>query len=332
MTFKKIEISDLHPANPLVAVIDNINENFDTLHNSLENLEGGGVIGPTGPKGDTGQDGREGPTGATGPQGERGLQGEAGPAGKDGVNGVDGLPGVAGKDGAQGPAGAQGATGPKGDTGAQGIQGLKGETGATGATGPQGVAGPTGAQGVSITNVAITAGKLIITKSDGTTVDAGAVATTTTAPATTAPATSGPVAVGGAVNPMYSPIATTTTTKGYIAAYCNAGVMLTLDNLKFGVTTTGQRGICCATVAGTNTLSINAYYSLAGGANGTSTYWPGAVTTTTPSGSWFGWSFANAGDGATYLVNDNTNQKVYRVTMQIGPGYAGNFISIERLL
>ena len=52
---------------------------------------------------------------------------------------------------------------------------------------------------------------------------------------------------------------------------------------------------------------------------------------TTPSGSWFGWSFPNAGDGSTYLVNDTTNQRFYRVTLMIGPGYTKNFISIERL-
>ena len=158
------------------------------------------------------------------------------------------------------------------------------------------------------------------------------VATKVTQTATTTTTTSGPVKVGGAVNPMYSPVATTTTTKGYIAAYCNAGVMLTLDNLKFGVTTGGQRGLCCATVAGTAVLSISASYALAGGASGNATAWPGATYTTTPSGSWFGWSFPNAGDGSVYLCNDYTNQRVYRVTLQIGPGYSGNFISIERLL
>lgn len=119
--------------------------------------------------------------------------------------------------------------------------------------------------------------------------------------------------------------------KGFASGYVNAGVFLTLDNLKFSVTTSGSRGLCCATVAGSNTLSISANYSLVGGANGTSTQWPGAVMTTTASGSWFGWSFPNAGDGSTYLVNDYTNQRVYRVTLQIGPGYANNFISIERL-
>jgi len=120
--------------------------------------------------------------------------------------------------------------------------------------------------------------------------------------------------------------------KGFASGYVNAGTFVTLDNLKFSVTTTGNRGLCCATVTGTATLSIGATYSCTGGGNGHSTAWPGAVTTTTPSGSWFGYHFPNAGDTSTYLVNDNTNQRVYRVHLQIGPGYSGNFISIERLI
>lgn len=119
--------------------------------------------------------------------------------------------------------------------------------------------------------------------------------------------------------------------KGFSSGYVNAGTFVTLDNLKFSVTTGGQRGLCCATVTGTATLSISAYYALAGGANGNATNWPGANYTTTPSGSWFGWSFPNAGDGSTYLVNDYTNQRFYRVTLMIGYAYNNNFISIERL-
>lgn len=149
---------------------------------------------------------------------------------------------------------------------------------------------------------------------------------------TTAPAAGAPVAVGGAVNPMASPVATTTAMKGYIAAYCNAGVFLTLDNLKFSVTTTGNRGLSVATVSGTVIASISSNYSVTSGGNGLSTAWPGATITTTPSGSWFGYHFPNAGDGSTYLINDYTNQRVYRVHLMIGPGYASNFISIERLL
>ena len=119
--------------------------------------------------------------------------------------------------------------------------------------------------------------------------------------------------------------------KGFASGYVDAGQFVTLDNLKFGVTTGGQRGLCCATVSGTATLSISANYALAGGASGYATSYPGANYTTTPSGSWFGWSFANAGDGSVYNVNDYTNKRFYRVTLMIGASYLSNFISIERL-
>ena len=119
--------------------------------------------------------------------------------------------------------------------------------------------------------------------------------------------------------------------KGFAAGYVDAGQYVTLDNLKFSVTTSGQRGLCCATVTGTATLSISANYALYGGASGGATSWPGANYTVTPSGSWFGWSFGNAGDGSVYNVNDYTNKRFYRVTLMIGPSYLGNFISIERL-
>ena len=44
MTFKKLELKDLHPANPLVEVINTVNENFDTLHDSLQNTDGSGPV------------------------------------------------------------------------------------------------------------------------------------------------------------------------------------------------------------------------------------------------------------------------------------------------
>jgi hypothetical protein len=119
--------------------------------------------------------------------------------------------------------------------------------------------------------------------------------------------------------------------KGFASGYVNAGTFVTLDNLKFSVTTAGQRGLCCATVSGTVALSISANYALVGGASGSATQYPGASYSTTPSTSWFGWSFPNAGDGSTYLINDYTNQRFYRVTLSIGVAYNNNFISIERL-
>jgi hypothetical protein len=44
MTFKKLELKDLHPANPLVDVINAVNENFDTLHDSLQNTDSSGPV------------------------------------------------------------------------------------------------------------------------------------------------------------------------------------------------------------------------------------------------------------------------------------------------
>lgn len=122
------------------------------------------------------------------------------------------------------------------------------------------------------------------------------------------------------------------TGKGYAAAYVDAGQFVTLDNLKFSVTTSGNRGLSCATVSGTVALSISGTYGFINGVGGAATGYPGPVYTTTPSGSWFGWSFPNAGDGSTYLINDYVNQRFYRVTLSIGAGYLKNFISIERLI
>jgi hypothetical protein len=119
--------------------------------------------------------------------------------------------------------------------------------------------------------------------------------------------------------------------KGFVSGYVNAGTFLTLDNIKVSVTTGGLRGLCMATVSGNITCSISANYALAGGASGYATNWPGANYSPTPSGSFFGWSFPNAGDGSTYIINDYNNQKVYRVTLMIGVSYNNNFICIERL-
>jgi hypothetical protein len=76
-----------------------------------------------------------------------------------------------------GPQGIQGIAGPKGDTGATGATGAKGDTGSQGIQGdqgPQGVKGDTGNTGIGISTAAVNgSGRLIITKTDSTTIDAG---------------------------------------------------------------------------------------------------------------------------------------------------------------
>lgn len=119
--------------------------------------------------------------------------------------------------------------------------------------------------------------------------------------------------------------------KGIATGYVDAGQFVTLDNIKVSVSTSGNRGLSVATLSGTITATVSATYSCTGSGNGHSTAWPGTTITTTPSGSWFGYHFPNAGDGSTYMVNDYTNQRVYRIYLNIGPSYLKNFISIERL-
>lgn len=176
----------------------------------LQGIQGPeGPQGPQGEQGPKGEQGEVGPAGADGKdftfdmfteeqlemlRGPQGIQGEAGPAGQDGKDGKDGEQGI------QGPQGEQGLPGEKGDAfkfedfteeqlellrGPQGIQGLQGEQGpagqdgkdgADGAEGPQGPAGEQGLQGeqgISVTNVAIEDNHLMVTLSNGNTLDAG---------------------------------------------------------------------------------------------------------------------------------------------------------------
>jgi hypothetical protein len=109
----------------------------------------------------------------------------------------------------------------------------------------------------------------------------------------------------------------------------DAGTFVQLDNIKATITTTGNRGLSLASVSGSFSAFITGTYTFyTGGVNGMG----GSTTiTTTPSTSVFAWSFGSQGDTITYIINDTTNSRVYRITTMIGGGYLANFISIERL-
>ena len=99
MPIKKIQLDDLHPANPLHEVIDGVNANLDSIVEAFESLNGGqGVIGPAGVKGDTGAQGPQGDTGAQGSQGDTGTQGPQGDTGAQGPQGDTGFQGLKGED------------------------------------------------------------------------------------------------------------------------------------------------------------------------------------------------------------------------------------------
>jgi hypothetical protein len=325
-----------------------------------------GSVGATGVQGATGISGTTGQTGATGQAGQQGATGSAGTQGSVGATGVAGQTGATG---AQGNVGATGLMGPVGSPGAMNTVTYTGAVSTVNAIGQtvaqmtftsngypivciaNGDANPNSQAWIQLQwyrdGVAI--GNKFHLESSGNNINCHYNIITPDTPTAGAHVYSlrtvgvmsgswtfgeggGPqltfIEMSGAVGPT-GPAGTGI--KGFASGYVDAGQFVTLDNLKFSVTTGGQRGLCCATVTGTATLSISANYALCGGANGSATAYPGASYNTTPSGSWFGWSFPNAGDGSTYLVNDYTNQRFYRVTLMIGAAYLKNFISIERL-
>lgn len=117
-----------------------------------------------------------------------------------------------------------------------------------------------------------------------------------------------------------------------VSGVVNAGTFVTMDNLRFTVTSSGNRGLSVATVSGTSALYVAGSYSGASvGHSGSAT--GGTVTyTTTPSSSAFAWSFPVAGDWSQYIFTDTVNVKMYRVNLVIGSSYNNNFISIERVV
>lgn len=206
----------------------------------------------------------------------------------------------------------------------RGIPGPQGEKGI-------GLKGDAGKDGVGITTATINSvGNLIITKTDGVTVDAGRVVSNVTANTTTT--TSGVVMVGSAPNPM-APIIVTAP-PAYKAANLDDGIELTLDTLAVQLPTSGARSLQFRVTSGTMSVNISgqSYWSNGNyGGNYSALYWNGNTLTTT----WqqiFTWSFPWANDKAVYSVMDLTNRRYYRVTLIIGPGYKKNNIIMERLV
>jgi hypothetical protein len=114
-----------------------------------------------------------------------------------------------------------------------------------------------------------------------------------------------------------------------ISGFVNAGTFVTLDNLKVTLTTDGNRGLSVGAVSTNFTANISGWHGYTGGGSGASGY--NVAYTTTASTSTFNWGFGTEGDGSNYIINDKTNNRVYRVTMMVGASFNNNFISIERL-
>jgi hypothetical protein len=214
-----------------------------------------------------------------------------------------------------------------GDFTSESAKGQKGERGDKGEPGPQGPKGDPGApgkDGVGISNAAITNGKLILTKTDGSTVDAGALTSTTTAGA--------PRMVGSAPNPNAPVIVSAL--QGYRAGCVDSGVPVQLDDLMVQLNPGNPRSLQFKLSQGTLNVNISGQIFWAKGdytGNWSANYWNGNTLNTT----WqlpFGWNFPWANDQAVYNVQDLTNRRLYRITLLIGPGYNRNYIVMERLV
>ncbi len=324
-------------------------------------------IGATGATGAAGTIGVDGSTGATGPTGANGATGATGVAGVDGATGATGVQGATGATGPAGTIGVDGSTGATGVAGPTGATGPAGSNGATGATGSVVLSSLTGnidANGYNISNVnnfsasnLVGTGNSVVLTADtyDWTFDNNGILTL--------PAVGGDE--GGEIN-FAIPTANTTlltavkldvyqdrirffdgSTKGVyvdlsqagtgvstllnnrVSGYVNAGTYVTMDNLKATVSTSGNRSLQIATVSGSYSVYVIGSYTLFfGGEDGTGATF---TLTTTPTLA-INWNFAAQGDLATYIINDTTNSRTYRITMMIGGSYNNNMISIERLV
>jgi hypothetical protein len=112
----------------------------------------------------------------------------------------------------------------------------------------------------------------------------------------------------------------------------NTSSFVQLDNVKVGPTRNGAggslAGLSIGAVSTTFVADLSATYSNNSVGGSTAT---GVTYTTTAANSAFGWGFSQ-GNQSTYILNDTTNSRVYRIILMIGASFNNNFISIERLL
>jgi hypothetical protein len=118
-----------------------------------------------------------------------------------------------------------------------------------------------------------------------------------------------------------------------VSGFVNAGTYIQMDNIKATVlVVTGYGGLSIAAVSTQFDALISGNYGMYSGTSGGGAIQASQTITTTPTGKLFGWGFPNASDASTYIITDNTNGRVYRITLQINYSFLNNFISIERLL
>ena len=288
-----------------------------------------------------------------------GVSGSNGSSGSSGSNGTDGSSGTSGSNGTNGSSGSSGSSGSNGTDGSSGTSGSNGSSGTSGSNGSSGTSGV-----VSYTGL-ITTGSISTTQNiTGSVIISGSmnIITTTLQVGTGSGDEGGEILLaksqtnnsltgsgitidsyqnrlrifeqGGGARGVYldlskAPAGVSGELTYKSSGIVNAGTFVTLDNIKATLTSSGNRGLSVATVSGTVTGYISAHYQGIGGSstgNASST-----SLSTTATASMFNWNFTGQGDTSTYILRDDTNDRVYRIILIIGNTYLNNFISIERL-
>jgi hypothetical protein len=115
------------------------------------------------------------------------------------------------------------------------------------------------------------------------------------------------------------------------SGFVNAGVDVTLGNLKARIPTSGYRSLQVSTVSGTYSVYGSSVYSYNGIGGITVPSGTPVSVTTTPTYLSAGYNFIVAGSTDTWNIMDTSAGIAWRITMIIGDNYLNNFISIERL-
>jgi hypothetical protein len=112
----------------------------------------------------------------------------------------------------------------------------------------------------------------------------------------------------------------------------NAGVDVTLGNLKARIPTSGNRSLQVSTVSGTYSISGSNIYQ-AGGVGGTTINGASPLSvTTTPTYLAAGENYTSAGFTSIWNIMDVSAGLAWRITLICGVSYNNNMISIERLV
>jgi len=140
--------------------------------------------------------------------------------------------------------------------------------------------------------------------------------------------TTGNVTVGGNLNVTGTSTSLVTKASGLV----NAGVDVTLGNLRARMSTGGNRSLQLSTVSGTYSVYGSGVYSYSGIGGATIPNNAPLSITTSPAYINSGYTFATAGATDTWTLMDTSNSIAWRITLIVGASYNNNLITIERLL